>query len=304
MTNTKSFHHLSYHSHAKQLDQYATGGAKESQGKTWLQTNTVDAWRHDRMYRLLDPILAECPGTRWLTLGDGRFGNDAHYIKSKGFAAVATDISDTLLKEAKELGYIDDYRQENAEALSFSDGQFDFVFCKESYHHFPRPMVALYEMLRVSSKGVILIEPNDRFMTSSFLELIFRHVTDLLITVTGKKVQKHSFEEVGNYFYPISQREIEKAAIGVSCKTLALSRLNDFYMEGVEYETVSEKGKIYGKIKCVIFLLDLLTKLKLRQHNLLVAAIFKQKLTGSLLNSLVKAGYRVLDLPENPYLNT
>ena len=66
----------------------------------------------------------------------------------------ATDIAEVLLKEAKEEGYIKAYSKENAESLSFADNEFDFVFCKESYHHFPRPMIALYEILRVVKRGL------------------------------------------------------------------------------------------------------------------------------------------------------
>ena len=54
---------------------------------------------------------------------------------------LVTDISSNLLKEAKDIGYISKYKQENAESLSFQDDEFDYVFCKESYHHFPRPMM-------------------------------------------------------------------------------------------------------------------------------------------------------------------
>lgn len=52
-------------------------------------------------------------------------------------------------------------RVENAEKLSSPNETLDFVLCKESYHHFTRPMLALYEMLRVATKAVVLIEPNE-----------------------------------------------------------------------------------------------------------------------------------------------
>lgn len=54
------------------------------------------------------------------------------------------------------------YSVENAESLSFRDNEFEVAFCKEAYHHFPRPFLALYEMLRVASKAVVLAEPNDQ----------------------------------------------------------------------------------------------------------------------------------------------
>src|SRR3989338_3258560 len=121
--------------------------------------DSVDAWRHRRMLEFLRPLLEEFPGARWMTIGDGRFGSDAHFLFRNGATALATSISDATLAEAKARGFIREYRIENAEHLSASDAAHDFVLCKESYHHFPRPPVAFYEMLRVSGIAVALIEP-------------------------------------------------------------------------------------------------------------------------------------------------
>ena len=65
-----------------------------------------------------------------------RYGNDVHYIQQKGLKVLASDISDVPWKEGKTIGRIDDFRKENAKALSFSNREFDFVCCKESFHHF------------------------------------------------------------------------------------------------------------------------------------------------------------------------
>src|SRR4051812_34246536 len=70
--------------------------------ETWFQNDTVDAWRHDRMYRCLDPLLTSYPNSSWLTIGDSHFGKDAHYIQEKGHRVMATDIADPLLKIGAE----------------------------------------------------------------------------------------------------------------------------------------------------------------------------------------------------------
>jgi SAM-dependent methyltransferase len=54
-----------------------------------------------------------------------------------------------------------DYRIENAECLSFDSRSFDLVFCKESLHHLARPVLGLYEMLRVCRRAALWIEPHD-----------------------------------------------------------------------------------------------------------------------------------------------
>ena len=171
---TQNFQEKSYERHSEHFKEYCTGGAKEKHAKTWFEKDTVDAWRHQRMYQILDPIL-KVKSSKWLTVGDGRYGKDAKYIIDNGCEALATDISDALLQEAKNIGYINEFKKENSESLSFDDSKFDYVFCKESYHHFPRPMLALYEMLRVASKGVILIEPNDRYINNSVSDIFFQN---------------------------------------------------------------------------------------------------------------------------------
>ena len=41
--------------------------------QTWLQQeDTLDRWRHNRMYRLLEPIIRFYTSYKWLTIGDGR----------------------------------------------------------------------------------------------------------------------------------------------------------------------------------------------------------------------------------------
>lgn len=151
------FHKLSHDVH-----EHIYEGARPARlMETWKRDTTVDAWRHNRMYRCLDPLLSRFPGSRWLTVGDGRYGTDAHYLETHGVQAIATDISDTMLRRAKEDGFIKEYSKENAEKPSFGDGTFDFALCKEAYHHCPRPMLAVYEMLRVARSGIVLIEPDE-----------------------------------------------------------------------------------------------------------------------------------------------
>ena len=41
-----------------------------------------------------------------------------------------------------------------------ADNSVDFVQCKESFHHFPRPMVSFYEMMRVARYGVLCASPS------------------------------------------------------------------------------------------------------------------------------------------------
>ena len=266
--------------------------------QTWLRNDTVDAWRHQRMKNHIDPLLEAYTKAKWLTVGDGRYGTDANYIENKGLDVLATDISVALLKMGKKLGFIKKYKKENAERLSFKDESFDFVFCKESLHHFPRPIVALYEMLRVAKKGAILIEPNDApsGFQSAILGIVFRK----RLKRRGKYF--NSFEESGNYVYKISERELEKVALGLGLSNIAFKGIDDFYIKGVEYEKLSEFSLIFIKVKLALLVMEILYKLKFRQRSLLVAIIFKDNPTNNTRRKLIDRGFKIIDLPKNPYL--
>jgi len=255
------------------------------------------------MYHALDPILVKEPQAKWLTVGDGRFGNDAKYITEKGCDALPTDISDHLLKEAKSIGYITKYKLENAESLSFVASSFDYVFCKESYHHFPRPMLALYEMLRVARKGVLLIEPNDAYIINKYSEILFRNLKNIVKYLLGKNTNKHSFEESGNYVFSISRREIEKVALGLNYKIVAFKGINDAYITGVEYEKVYNNGPLKSKITREINIKNALCKLGVINYNLLASIIFKVVPSKDILQQLIKEGYEIVQLPNNPYIS-
>lgn len=302
MTESNEFNSQSYNSHSDHYKDYAPGGEKEQHSKTWFEADTVDAWRHKRMYSALDPILNAEPDAKWLTVGDGRYGTDAKYILDQGVDAVASDISDLLLKEAQSAGFISQFSRQNAESLTFKNSEFDYVLCKESFHHFPRPFIALYEMLRVATKGVVLIEPNDRFYPHSFTRYLFTSAIRMVISFFSKGGSRHTFEESGNYVYSISKREIEKAALGMNYGTIAFKGCNDFYQYGAEFEKISSNGKIYKKIRSRIKLLDVLTKLNLLDYGMLAVVIFKIKPSENLINNLQQDGFEVIDLPKNPYV--
>jgi ubiquinone/menaquinone biosynthesis C-methylase UbiE len=303
MNSRKSFQDKSYLQHSEHFKEYAKNGKRVAHAKTWLEKDTVDAWCHQRMYHVLNSILITEPQAKWLTVGDGRYGKDAQYISEKGGDALATDISEYLLKEAKDIFYIEKYKVENAESLSFHDSEFDYVFCKESYHHFPRPMLALYEMLRVAGSGIVLVEPNDEYITNKFSTILTRHLKNITKVFLGKKTSKHSFEESGNYVYSISRRELEKVALGLNYRKVAFKGINNIYFEGTEYEKLSDNGPLQKKTKRLITIADYLCRLGLMDYNILAAIIFKKEPSQRLLQQLIIEGFKIIQLPQNPYIS-
>jgi hypothetical protein len=48
--------------------------------------HSIDAWRHERMYRHTLPLLACYPNATWMTVGD-LYGSDAYFLKARGHDA-------------------------------------------------------------------------------------------------------------------------------------------------------------------------------------------------------------------------
>ena len=292
------FQELSYQRHGKGFGGDLSDPGRKKISDSWFDRSTADYWRHSRCYEIAK-LLGGVPGERWLTVGDGRFGLDAIRLKEHGVTdALPTDLTEILLKESRGRGLITNYSIENAERLSFADEAFDFVFCKEAYHHFPRPMIALYEMLRVASKGVILVEPNDRHQSP------IRILRAAAKTLLGRKrhMDQNSYEEDGNYVFSISERELEKVGMGINLPQVAFKGLNDHYVQGIEFEPLS--SGMAKKMLRHIRLRDALCSFGLDHPSLLMACLFHKPLDPDRQRAMKAAGWRIVDLPRNPYYPT
>lgn len=297
-----TFAETSYRRHEDHYKEYDQGIEKQRRAESWKRTDTVDAWCRSRLMEPINPILSHYPGASWITVGDGRYGSDAHYIQSGGGDALATDISDHLITQAIKTGYISRGEKQNAETLSFEDETFDFAFCKDSLHHFPRPMLALYEMLRVARKGIALIEPQDEFAGSTIGQIVYRKIKNTLFALLlGRKAVRFQYEEVGNFIYALSKRELEKIAVALDYPVIAFKGINSYYIDGVEDELLTSNGPLLKRLKLMLLWKDLLTRFGLKAETVLVSVIFKEKPADSLLASLRQAGFQIIYLPSNPY---
>ncbi len=212
----------------------------------------------------------------WLTIGDYN-GVEANYLLQRNQKATASDISDALLKEAYKDNLITDYSKQNAEHLSFDDDTFDYVMCKETYHHFPRPYMAMYEMIRVCKKAIIVIgEPID-ILSKMALLVFIKNILDKIDPVLINSLWKNrfSFEEVGNYVYKVSEREIEKLAVGMGLPLVGFKSHN------------INTGQLY----------NLLSKLRMIPKSALTFVIFKRKPSPQLVREMRRDNFKILDLP-------
>lgn len=266
--------------------------------------DTVDYWRHERMLSILKPIISANPNASWLTVGDGRFGSDANFLLRNGAKHVhASSISDYTLKTAAQDGHIKDFSAQNVERLTFEDKSFDYVLCKEAFHHFPRPFQGLYEMARVARKGIVLIEPLDPYVSNNLITFFARGVKDALKFILKKTIDKNCFEQSGNYKYMVSEREIEKYAIAAEANSVIFSYLNDTFINGVQSEKIDHKSALFKKVKRSILKKDLLCKLKVNSYAILCSVIQFSTGTEAILEACKKEKLAVnwIKLPQNPY---
>lgn len=264
---------------------------------SWFDTKSADYWRHRRMYEAAE-YLSGVQDERWFTVGDGQYGLDSVRLRERGVHSVLpTDIGEATLRDAKGRGIIEDYRIQNAERLSFPDRAFDYAFCKEAFHHFPRPFLALYEMLRVAKKGVILVEPQDQ------LGALLRQTLYAVNKFRGKArhFDQHRYEDSGNYIYSISEREMEKVCLGINLPCVAFKGLTDLYVKGGEFEPASFSSPKFLRMRAVIFVHSLMVRFGLSRHNVLMCCIFKEPPTAKERQALIDNGWRLVDLPRNPY---
>ena len=247
-------------------------------------------YQNKRRYDKIRPLISK--EDKWLDIGD-HYGEESAWLSLYCKDALSADINDTLLKVACKYGYINAYMQQNVENMTFEDSSFDFVLCRESYHHFPRPYIGVYEMLRCAKKGVVISEPLDPLLKMPFLLWLCNIIDTKKNPLRSWKFWKNSFsfEVVGNYVYKISQREFEKIAMGIGLPAVAFHYANDTCVN-----LSKESKKIERKI------INILCKLRILPYQGMTAVLFKELPNTETKNKLRQAGYYYYELPQNPYL--
>jgi SAM-dependent methyltransferase len=99
----------------------------------------------------------------------------------------------------------------DAEKLKFDEDSFDFVIAHEVLHHCRSPHAALAEMLRVTRRHVVLMEPNDSLIMRTLMGLRFSFPYELSAVID------HNCESAGvrdscipNYIYRWNRNDVFK----------------------------------------------------------------------------------------------
>jgi len=259
---------------------------------------SIDAFRHERMYEFLRPLIEAFPLGSWMTIGDT--GADAFFLRKLGVGEVtATSLSCEEIELLKNRGHLDNVTVQdiNAESVDFPDESFDFILCKATYHHLPRAPLAFYEFLRVCREAVVFIEPAEpkgaRPLDNlrAYIKLILR----------GQALADQMFENSGNFIYRLSEKEIRKQSIAMQLDTMAYKYFNDFF-----YSKTGKKQRkdFFARLlfEAGIAVQDLLCTVRLMNHARIALIVFKKKPNPELEAALANKGYRVAYLPKNPFI--
>ncbi len=275
--------------HEKHWAEFMQDSHQRSLYDSWWIPGTVNYWRHTRLLAPAVEVLASLSNLSWLTIGDGA-GTDAWRLMQAGFKEVlATDLDDTVLRQTQEGGYINSFKIENAEELSFPDNSFDFILCKEALHHMSRPYAAVYEMFRVARYGVVIIEPQDPWID-------WPCRTD---------ATSPHYESVGNYVYQFSARELEKIAYGMNIIGVATRHMVDVYIPGCEFAFCVEGDPIWMQTREQVEQANQSMSAGAIKANYIQGIFFKNTVVPELIELLCKQhiDWRFLRTDTNPYLN-
>jgi len=139
-------------------------------------------------YRIMNKIFDEFPKSySIIDVGCGS-GLTLKYFRSRGFEnSIGIDISREALKRCEEKGFSleKDVFDIDATNMLYEDGSFDIVFSWGMFEHFEDYIPFVKEMIRVSRKFIVLVQPN---VHSFYGRILFR-----LTNMMGRGVAEYPY---------------------------------------------------------------------------------------------------------------
>ncbi len=159
-------------------------------------------------------VLSSCVASRHIStdtkvLVVGGNIDDFEILKRTGFRHIILSNFDgrpgTLTGEIRQPHLM--YMGLDGEQMGLADDSFDMVFAHEVIHHCRSPHRAVCEMLRVSRKYVLFLEPNDSFLMRTITQMGFSFPYELPGGLVAGGVRNSS---VPNYIYRWNSGELRK----------------------------------------------------------------------------------------------
>jgi len=133
-------------------------------------------------------------------------------------------------------------QQTKCESMTYGDNAFDYVMCKQAFHHFPKSVSGSYEMIRVSKMAAILVaEPIDILSKMASLMVIKNVLTELTRCWLISSGKSFFFRTVGNYVFKVSGERWRKLRWVLASPFIAFKRLNIF----ATHETIEGLGTFH-----------------------------------------------------------
>ena len=278
----------------------ATSDSPEAVPSVIAKRGNLDQVFHERLYQFLSPIIAAAPDAGWLTIGDS--GGDAYWLRANGVRGpiLASSITKDQIEALKAAGHLEGIAVAalNAEAIDRPDMSHDYVLCKEAFHHFPRPMIGFYEMMRVCKVALVFAAEPCSADRPRLLDLIKTTVKTALRRNTI--YANPDFEQSGNYVYGLSLFEVFKALTALQLGPLYYQHRNAFWTLAVASR--ARDDRLAGLImRGGILVQDIACRLGLMNWGRLNLIAFRQEPSPDLARQLAAAGIRRMDIPVNPY---
>lgn len=105
--------------------------------------------------------------------------------------------------------------------------------------------------------------------------------------------------------YPFSRDEAEKVALGLNLPQIAVKGINDWYIDGCEFEPADiEKSEIFRTITQNIKEMNAHCIEGLRDYSLLMVGFFLEPMGSTVRSEFSERGWTIIDLPRNPFIAT
>lgn len=272
--------------------------------EAWFDPDNADYWGSQVALEPLRPAFNALSRRRILTVGDGKGAKEAVFFRSLGHHVTASDVATEVIEEAARRGLIEHWHRENAQNLSCEDGAFDFVVTKETLHHLPEPHLALSEMLRVASEGVVLIEPHYRHfsyyqMTPAMcVRRLLKHLKELFVPTRCRKhrLPFPSYEDSGNFSYRFNPYELTQVARAMGLPAGAIGYADTFYEPGCEGITGPELEDLKSRKQSEWARRD--AREGIQSRPFLVYLFFKCEMTRDFLAALENQDFRLVNLDD------
>jgi len=219
------------------------------------------------------------PADRILVVCGGE--SDCESLRSCEFTNVTISNLDERFNKQQFAPYHWSYQ--DAEALTYDDGEFDFCIAHSGLHHCQSPHRGLIEMYRVAKKGILVYEPIDNLVTRMGVKLGLGEEFEIgSVAWNGCKMGGLRNSSIPNYVYRWTEREIEKTIN--SYAPLGCHKFHYFYQTRINWARARAARSSCLRIVYTILgpLVMLATRLFPRESNNFAFSVVKPDLETEL----------------------